>query len=329
MVEIERRTAVDLFGSAVLTVLLFQIDLMYAVFTVPLHVIALKRRDHVALYAAGLAAAAIGIQELIRFSGIGVSSQHALLVAVAVYAPAVVLAATILFHLLAISGMRRLYRFLMSLVPAAVYGFIVVMLFERESPSGQQARELMLEQFMLIMQIGQQTGMEAVFPASGAQQLYTVTVETIKRTFLAGTAVQFGVALFAGYLIHSRRSGTRKLDVSGFHAPAQFLWPFLIAWSVVLLSLVVDIGLLGIVGWNLALVLGLVYFLQGWAIIGHFLAHRNRRLSPGTIVMLVLLFVLVPGINVLFMVGIPLLGVSETWIQYRVVNKENTDENNS
>jgi hypothetical protein len=327
--EIERQTAIDLFGSAVLTVLLFQVDIMYAVFTVPLHVIALKRRDNIALYAAGLAAAAIGIQEAIRFTGIGVSSQHALLVAVAVYAPAVVLTATVLFHLLARTGLRKLYRFLLSLVPAAVYGFIVVMLFERENASGQQARELLLEQFMMIMQIGQQAGMEAVFPASGAQQLYTLTVETIKRMFLAGAAVQFGFSLFAGYLIHNRRSGARRLEVSGFHAPSQFLWPFLISWSVVLLSLIVDIGLLGIIGWNAALVLGLVYFLQGWAIIAFFLARRNRRLSTGTIVMLVLLLVLVPGINVLFIVGVPLLGVSETWIEYRVVNKENTDENNS
>jgi hypothetical protein len=329
MLVIERRTAIDLFGAALITVLLFQIDVFFAVFTVPLHVTALKRKDNLVLYAAGLAAAAIGIQEMIRFSGIGITSAQRLIVAVAVYAPVALLSATALYHWLAKWQLRRLYRFLMSLSGAAVYGFIIVVLFESDSIAGQQAREGMREQFLLLMQVGQQSGMDGLFSAGQAEQIYQLTVETIKRTFLLGTALQFGFALFVANLIHNRRGNKRAFGIAGFHAPEQLLWPFLLSWSVVLASLLADIGLVGIIGWNSAVIISLVYFFQGLAIIQVLLERKNRRLSPGMVILVLIALVIVPGINALFMIGIPLLGVSEIWIQYRVVNKENTDENNS
>jgi hypothetical protein len=327
--KLERETVKYLIGAAALTFILYQVDLLYAVFTVPLHVLALKRKDSVVYYAAAVAAFAITIQEFIRFSGYGAGSQDGLIVAIAVFGPVSLFAGTLLYYASENRGLRRLYRFLISLSAAGVLGLLITVLFEGDSAAAVHARDSMREQFSLLMSIGQQSGIGGMFSAEQADMFFNLTVETVKRSFLLGIALQLGVSIQIAMLIFSRLSGKRERWIASFHVPEQFLWPFLVSWTVVLVSLLTDIGPAGVIGWNVALLTGFVYFLQGCAILLVLLQKKGIRISASLIVMLLLLLLLIPGVNALFMLGVPLLGISEIWIQYRVVNKENTDENNS
>ncbi|MGM0431224.1 MAG: DUF2232 domain-containing protein [Spirochaetota bacterium] len=328
--KIERSVAIDLFGTAALAIVLFQIDIFYAMFAVPLHVLAYKRRDHIFYYATALTALVVGIQEIVRFSSLDIEGQVALLGAISAYAPASVLAGTVIYHWLDGRGLRRLYRFLYSLSFAAVAGVLLVLVFEGDSAPAVQGKETLREQFDLLMQFGGvQSAAGGMFTESQIDALYRLTVATLKRSFLLGAAVQLGISIYIGRQIHIRRSLAQDSWFAGFKVPEVFVWPFMISWAVVLLSQITSLGFLEIIAWNAGLVIGFIYFFQGAAILSFLVRKRGMRLTPGIMVLLFAVLLFIPGVNIVLVVGIPLLGISEIWIRYRVVNKENTDENNS
>jgi hypothetical protein len=85
----------------------------------------------------------------------------------------------------------------------------------------------------------------------------------------------------------------------------------------VLFTLIVDVPLLEIVAWNAALACSLLYMVQGMAILASLVRKRNPGANVSHIFFLAFLLVMLPGVNVVFVLGLPLLGVSETWIGYR------------
>ena len=72
------------------------------------------------------------------------------------------------------------------------------------------------------------------------------------------------------------------------------------------------------VAWNSALAISLLYLVQGISIAAFFVRKRNVNASAFRIFILLGLMVLVPGVNMVPMIVLPLLGVSETWIRFRV-----------
>jgi uncharacterized protein YybS (DUF2232 family) len=103
---------------------------------------------------------------------------------------------------------------------------------------------------------------------------------------------------------------------------------FLIAFVAAIIATVLHLPeIVNVVLWNLALVTALVYGIQGFAI----LVFRARKGNPYFMVNrlagLVAFLALIPGFNLVVIIGLPLLGVLETWIVFRKPNKENSYEN--
>jgi len=94
--------------------------------------------------------------------------------------------------------------------------------------------------------------------------------------------------------------------------PVAMIWVVIAAWGGVLLSMLVDVGWLSFVIWNLALLSLAIYSIQGLAVIWHLLDRkkvaRNQRL--------VLAVVLILGLNVVLLLGLSCLGISEVWVNY-------------
>jgi len=99
----------------------------------------------------------------------------------------------------------------------------------------------------------------------------------------------------------------------------------------VALSEYVGFGIVGLLFWNVALSVTILYGLQGAAVARHLLMrwNANARILP-LMVLALAVAVFLRGILLVVGIGIPILGLSEIWISYhRFDGSEDKDEGNS
>ncbi|WP_455382653.1 DUF2232 domain-containing protein [Salinispira pacifica] len=109
---------------------------------------------------------------------------------------------------------------------------------------------------------------------------------------------------------------------AAIRVPAYMLWILIASWGAVVAGRWVELGPAAYAVWNLALVVAFLYAMQGVGIVQHL--FRVRRVSRGVRYVALLsgiALLFVPVANVLIIAGFPLLGVSETWINYRKPNR--------
>jgi hypothetical protein len=121
------------------------------------------------------------------------------------------------------------------------------------------------------------------------------------------------ISLVVAALIRRRRlTGSLAL----FHVRPEFVWALSLSLLAVVAGLHFGIELLEIAGWNILVLCVILYLAQGGGIAVFFLA----RLPPGMRFALnlgVVALLLSPGINVVFMGALILLGIAENWAPFR------------
>ncbi len=160
---------------------------------------------------------------------------------------------------------------------------------------------------------------------SGAASLSTDTLMQISKTFLLRSFMfdYFFLLTFSwwlGTVLGSRSLGRRPAitRIVDFRLPDSYIWPLIGALAAVLLSLVVRLGFLEILAWNVLLIMLFLYAIAGVGIIRFGL--RRVKLPIGFRWLLILAIVILaftPRINLAFLILVPGLGVSEIWLKYR------------
>ncbi|MCX7788642.1 MAG: YybS family protein [Spirochaetes bacterium] len=146
------------------------------------------------------------------------------------------------------------------------------------------------------------------------------------NTYTLGYFLTFLFNWVVGSRIGLRSRGIYPVGsvVGTVQLPEKLIWGFLLGWFGVLLSLIRPLGWVSILFWNVALLSTVLYGMQGVEILRYFLRKLQRLRA--VILFMIVLFLFIPGLNVLIMFGIPLLGVSELWIQYRRTVEERSEE---
>ena len=148
-------------------------------------------------------------------------------------------------------------------------------------------------------------------------------------SFVFGYFVNLAGAWYVGDRIaaRSRFGGARSL--ARFALPDIMVWPLIGTWAVVLLGRFATLGYLRAFALNAGLILLALYAVQGLAIIETLLARSRAGQGAGPRrwpLFGVMMLLLVPVMAVVALVVIPLVGVSEIWVKYRVERKDETDE---
>jgi len=144
-------------------------------------------------------------------------------------------------------------------------------------------------------------------------------VRLSKKIFANTYTVGYFLTLLINWTIGSR-IGMRTLGylqvkvMEPVHLPEKVIWGFLIGWLGVLVSLWKDMGWIGILAWNVALLGTVLYGLQGVDILKFILRRMERFRSM--VIFAIILCLFMPGLNIIILIGVPLLGVSDLWIQY-------------
>jgi uncharacterized protein YybS (DUF2232 family) len=116
------------------------------------------------------------------------------------------------------------------------------------------------------------------------------------------------------------RQGTTVPGIAGFHAPPLSIWVLSASLALVLLSRIFNIGSIETAAWNVLVICGIIYLVQGAGIVLFFFSRRGMPpASRFFLNVLVVIIVLSPGINAFVFGAVLLLGIAENWLPLRAV----------
>lgn len=227
----------------------------------------------------------------------------------------------VLFGLMAIGageGMLRRMRHesvvILGSIPPLAAGVIIFVFYygiggvDPLSGAENYLRESISQVVRIYTELGFTEAAERVSSISDRLVFYLTRLipAFVVSTVLVQLACCYG---FARIIILRREAGDAGLvrgRFSEWHAPDKWVWGLIAALGLV----IVQLHPMRIVGWNLLLVFGLVYTVQGMAVIEHYLIRASLPAFVRGLIFAVLLAL--PSA-----VLIPVLGLSDVWADFR------------
>jgi len=313
---------------------LAQLQLFFFLFVVPLHLLYRVQGRRSFFLGALLTTAALAGQMLVDLSALEEQELFRLFMLVQASVPVMLLTGVYMMLDRETFRFNGIYRFLLALLVVGIIGFLV---FPRVFNNETLARliQSQWEQMGRLFTAGNRVegGMEDALIQEffRSPELWTEMTDLFLRTWLVGFA---GIILFCWrlgerfwYTLRLRSALTRGEEITalkppglltGFRVPQSLLWPFLLAWAVILVLHLFPVPLLRYPFWNIGLVLLFLYGLQGMGLIQYL---ANRRGLPRAMrffgLMLIMALFMRPGWNSIVIIGIPAFGLSEYWVHYR------------
>ncbi|TVR86797.1 MAG: hypothetical protein EA428_14075 [Spirochaetaceae bacterium] len=298
--------------TGLLSALFYQLGFVLFLFLVPLQVL-FERKGEQPFFVASISAwAAIALIRMFELRRMEALAGLGALAAIDIAVPAV-----FLFGLWVMNSRHpQLPSTIYRLLIAGLVSIVVLVPGAVALLSHEGARSLMTDQFRMVY--------NSIVSAGGGVAVITFDEFLVMSGSLLASSFAFMylVVLSSNWLLGKviGSSAERALALralGGFQVPLQLTWPALISWAGMLFSLVLPLGPFRFVFWNAGLTALLLYGVQGIAIIRHEFERRNLSRGARTLfVGAMVLGLMIPGLNILVLIGVPLLGISELWINY-------------
>lgn len=307
------RKALPVLIAVGISTLLFYSGVFAFLFAVPVQVMFAQRGRQTGLTAAlGTASAVIVLHSLqaLRFQGDGESLVQLMLLDAMM--PVGLLAG------MAVYNLYRQYPWWLRLLAGGAIGVlgavpslrILAQASEGSGPLGEQ--------------------LTAMVEMLGVQQDTDAFVSMIRRVAVSTVGVGITAALAANVwlgigMVRRRFGGSQSLRSA--RVPDWMVWVVIAGLASVLAAWALEVRALEAPGWNLLLVGAFLYGLHGVGLVQHLLVRRGMPVhAERWVVTVALMLLFVPGINVVAMVALPLIGMSEVWVDYK---RGETDEGHS
>jgi len=303
-------------GSGLLSGLLYASGFLAVAFLIPIQYIFSREGKKEGFLSLLTSIVVIGVGNALRLSTYGVLQATVLLETL--LPPAVFLLAMCIMNCVAIETWKKLT--LTSVALSIAFGFMLA--------ASIGTKEVQSSIAAMISQLLSSAGASA----SGAE----LDVTTIEQSYVSPAVSVimngFGAAIWLvlagswwlGARLNSLRDQVRAQSTEAatprYSVPSWLLWPSIVSWGLLLAVLYGKLsGLVAIAAWNLSLTAAAWYAIQGVSVISHFLTSKGlRRLIGLTLVMLVALILLDAKVGLAIAILMPVLGVSEVWLQYRI-----------
>ena len=182
--------------------------------------------------------------------------------------------------------------------------------------------EYVADQPLLRMNLNASAGLDAPPPNIAAiEQFATMIGEILLRGVLFLYLVYLVTAWWLGSLWGARTVGMQSPigRLVAFRLEPWCIWAILLSGAVVLGdALLGDIGLLSYVGWNVFSVFLFLFALQGIGVLKWLYQRYNVPGPMRVMIGVVLVFMLFrPVLTFVPVFGLPLLGISETWVDFK------------
>ena len=311
-------------GEAVLllaaSLVLYRMDLAMLVFPAPLLLFSIHggRKAASLLVAAGFVLAVI--TDLVAV-GVPSGRESMVFFLISMFIPLSLSAAGIIW--LGTEGRGLLPRLFLTMAPALVFAAVLAVFIGTDRALLESIISLFQDAFAAMLS----PVMSAVFPGLDVGFIAYVALlaaaSLIFPVLLCGICA--GCFIFESVL-HSRESMWEE-KVMRFEYPSNAVWGFIASWALVLLLRFVSVPmLLEIAALNLATVWAVIYAIEGFSVI---FAHIRKRWehvrSMTVLILLMVIGLFVPGINLIILIGLPLLGVFETFFDLKRIGAGNED----
>jgi hypothetical protein len=222
---------------------------------------------------------------------------------------------------------RTLFRFtIASIVAASMLIGMILVLSGDGGLSGLTLSQIESFSFGLIASAGadaaRQSLLENAFTADKIINLLTAFI-------LRGGALISAFFLFfinrqvAFLLVRLFKRKKTTGDLAGFHVPRKVIWVFSLCLPVILAGRALSLSVIEIGAWNVLVICAIMYLAQGGGIVLYTLTYRPiPMLLRLAFLVLFVFLVFSPGLNVLALMVLVLLGIAENWLPMRIKNKD-------
>lgn len=327
-----RGRLLEIFLFTLSSLVLYHIGIGVVVFLIPLQVVGSRRGESSLLAACGLFLLVFLGLRLLPFLG-GQPRLDILTVVETIFV------LSLLLGLLAVNlpprgRLRTLYRLLgvtavagLAAVPLAVW---LSRNLEFQAAMGTLFSEVSRMLTSLFAGNAGQPADPALAALLSQSALQKMSEAYLSRSLLAFYFGLLSFSWWAGQTSASRSTwaGQGRFRFAEFRLEAFWLWPLIAAWALILVDLFLGAHSAGkwravgwqYAAWNIGLVLLIIYGLQGLAILRFlFEKHGLPRFLWLLLVIALVALTASPKAGLLVMVALPVFGVSENWIRYRIL----------
>ncbi|MDR1627105.1 MAG: YybS family protein [Spirochaetia bacterium] len=312
----KRRAVGEVLVFSAGAVVFYELSAFIVIFGIPLAVLYRRRGFLAGLYGGGIVAAGITCVKAYRMWAAAPGALRWDFLGIALIVPVSFLVGLAILECPRLGRYRIWQRLVMAVLAAGLVYAPLLYLF---LTSGEFDMLLHAQVDAVLKTLQDAQSGTAMLPVT-TEEIVRMSREVFLNTFLPG----YCFTLSANWVIGVKMA-MRMGAVAGefppyrtFRMPDKAVYVFLVSWTVVFAALFRDLGIIGIAGWNAALLVSLLYMCQGIGIIKARLDAVPRGFK---LLALVLCFTLVFTAGVIFilgiMAGVSVLGVSELWINYR------------
>jgi hypothetical protein len=312
---------------AVICVALLRAGFLSFFFLAPLGICALFYGPVAAWIASVFTVLGNGIWLVVRYGGWGISLFDVLILSVLVFGFTWIMTG----NPAALPPVRTLFRF----VGASVAGALVFLASVFSLGSNEGFSAVLRAQIELISEAYlASSGVDAAQQAFLEQQLSSDRViETFSLIILRGGALVSAFFLFffnrqTAFVIarlFRRPAGGIGSDLIGFFAPRKAIWVLSLCLPVILLCRMPSLKVIEIAAWNVLVICAIMFLAQGGGIVLFNLARRPISVIMRLLCGIACVFIMFsPGLNVLVLGILVLLGIAENWLPLRTVKQDST-----
>ncbi len=313
---------VDVLIFAGISIIMYEIGFLSFLYLVPLQIMAKKRGENGLLFSSVLVLAAVLITAIINTRWVEDVQLKNVLIFLELILPVMLVAALYTVNKKFTEEWRSLYKILGVTLAVGLVSIPVILIIKQNTKFLDYFREQITK---IVQSISDSLFLQSgIYEEGIVRSLFQPEqiIQTIRAIFFRNFLFSFFVFLTLnwriGIGIARRFFGGEIPRLHRFMLPNTFIWVLLISWAGILADIFFGLKIFGYIVWNIGLIALFLYGLQGVGIIRSLLARANLGRGLQTFLTVMILFLLIiPGINALVILGIPIFGVSEVWIHYR------------
>lgn len=328
MIEERYRSWIEVAVGALATIILYRFGFGLFFFLVPLQIIAIRRGEEGLLYAGVAAGAIILVWQLAATSrpvpveSIGLTSgASGALFLVQVAVVGLLISSLWVLNSSRFAEFDRVQRILGCSAAAGLIA-IPVGIYLQSNDALQSQLEPMFAAVSEAMAVWV-SGAEVDDATTRALLNPGELMRSVRDVLSRSICFYFAIILTGGYWLGSvlgartLRQSPRVARLARFRIDDKLVWPLLIGWAIVLFDTRLEIGFLGLVGWNVALIFHFLFGLQGLGILRSWFERQGAASTVRTVVTIAVGVILImTRFWVVALAAIPILGVSEIWVNY-------------